>query len=474
MKSTNPWLPATSDFSNLISFESIEACIESALARLAYLGDERGVRILKLRNGLDGGREWTLEEVGRELGVSRERVRQLQAQATRELSRIATYVNSGPIDDCVKELRSFGNQVGEDLAGEGFSQAFSVAARVDQGRVTGYMNLLKLMITDNDLERQPLHVVDVCIVRALAESSGPVSVDDLPRIVRDDPGAYEAIEDWPELDLSVRLQLLLHVDVGADGSCTATEQALLRWSSTDRRLFVLTRVLREEGGPLHFTEIARRARPLLQGKLAMSDRNVHAWMDRYKDRFKWAGPGIFGLAEWDIGVRDGKIEDDLKSARRLGVGDEIALLLSELNEPVSLSYIEDHVLGRFKVNRTSVSAAIFQDKAERFVQLEGGMVALSNRYKASPSRPTSGPRRRVRVPKELRDAARSAARRKASDVSVVTDQGTAGVAPGKAAGHAVVAAALGMTDEFQILLDIAKESSMPAGMLDALEGFSQS
>ena len=336
------------------------------------------------------------------------------------------------------------------------------------------MNLLKLMITDNDLERQPLHVVDVCIVRALTESSGPVSVDDLPRIVRDDPGAYEAIEDWPELDLSVRLQLLLHVDVGADGSCTATEQALLRWSSTDRRLFVLTRVLREEGGPLHFTEIARRARPLLQGKLAMSDRNVHAWMDRYKDRFKWAGPGIFGLAEWDIGVRDGKIEDDLKSARRLGVGDEIALLLSELNEPVSLSYIEDHVLGRFKVNRTSVSAAIFQDKAERFVQLEGGMVALSNRYKASPSRPTSGPRRRVRVPKELRDAARSAARRKASDVSVVTDQGTAGVAPGKAAGHAVVAAALGMTDEFQILLDIAKESSMPAGMLDALEGFSQS
>ena len=80
----------------------------------------------------------------------------------------------------------------------------------------------------------------------------------------------------------------------------------------------------------------------------------------------------------------------------------------------------------------------------------------------------------MRVPKELRDAARSAARRKASDVSVVTDQGTAGVAPGKAAGHAVVAAALGMTDEFQILLDIAKESSMPAGMLDALEGFSQS
>ena len=473
MRNTNPWLLARSEYSSLLSFESVEACIVSTLARLGYLGDDRGVRILSLRNGLDGGRKWTLEEVGRELGVSRERVRQLQAQATRVLSRIVTYANSGPIEDCVKELRSFGDRVGEDLAGEGFSQAVAAAAGVDQGRVSAYMNLLKLMITDNDLERQPLHVVDQCIVRALTESSGPVSVDDLHRIVRNDPEACEAFEDWPELDLSIRLQLVLDVDVGADGSCTATEQTLLRWSSRDRRLFALTRVLREESGPLHFTEIARRARPLLQGKLAMSDRNVHAWLDRYKDRFKWAGPGIFGLAEWDIGVRDGKIEDDLRSARRLGVGDEIALILSEHNEPVSLSYIEDHVLGRFKVNRASVSATILQDKAGRFVQLEDGMVALSNRYKAS-SRATSGSRRRVRLPKELRAAARSAARRKASDVSAMIDQGTADVAPGKAAGHAVVAGALGMTDEFQILLDIAKESSVPASMLDALEGFSQS
>jgi RNA polymerase primary sigma factor len=45
----------------------------------------REVRILQLRYGLSGGETYTLEQVGKKLGVTRERVRQIEAQALARL-----------------------------------------------------------------------------------------------------------------------------------------------------------------------------------------------------------------------------------------------------------------------------------------------------------------------------------------------------------------------------------------------------
>ena len=46
---------------------------------------DREARVLKMRFGLDGYQPMTLEEVGREFGVTRERVRQIEAKALRKL-----------------------------------------------------------------------------------------------------------------------------------------------------------------------------------------------------------------------------------------------------------------------------------------------------------------------------------------------------------------------------------------------------
>ena len=45
----------------------------------------REQKVLRLRFGLDDGRERTLEQVGQEFGVTRERIRQIEAKALRKL-----------------------------------------------------------------------------------------------------------------------------------------------------------------------------------------------------------------------------------------------------------------------------------------------------------------------------------------------------------------------------------------------------
>ena len=461
-----------SEYSGPTVFDSVSECVNLLLATLAYISSERDAKILKLRYGLIDGKKWTLEEIGRELGISRERVRQLEARSIRKLSR-CTQLHSVKIDRCMKMLRSFGDRVGASLIDDTLSRAFSTTTGHDKGDVSSYVRLFLLAAGHSEVERQSLQAVDSCLVKALATTTASLSIGDLWDTLQDDSDANEALGAWPDLDLATRLQLVLHVEIDSDGSCMPTELTLLKLSSKERRLIALVRVIKEANEPLHFTEIARRVRALLTGTLTMSDRNVHAWLDRYKDYFKWAGPGIYGLSEWDIGVRSGNLTDNLKPARRMGIGDEIALLLSERKEPISLSYMEDHVLSRFEVNRESVYASITQDAAGRFTLMESETVALSSWVEEPRRHLTSEPRRRVRLPRTLRDAARTAAHLRASELSTLMRQDVAAITPAKATGHAVIAAALGMTQEFNILMEIAERGKVPKRMANALKGFSE-
>ena len=61
--------------------------MRKAVMDMLHVLDERELRIITLRFGLDGKKEMTLEEVGRKFKVTRERIRQLQNIALRKVRR---------------------------------------------------------------------------------------------------------------------------------------------------------------------------------------------------------------------------------------------------------------------------------------------------------------------------------------------------------------------------------------------------
>ena len=63
------------------AYSLLKEQIEEVLSSL----NEREQKVLKLRFGLEDGRARTLEEVGKEFDVTRERIRQIEAKALRKL-----------------------------------------------------------------------------------------------------------------------------------------------------------------------------------------------------------------------------------------------------------------------------------------------------------------------------------------------------------------------------------------------------
>lgn len=73
--------PFGGDPAELVCEDALRTCVRELLDQLPA----RDALVLRLRHGLDGGAPRTLDEIGRELGVTRERVRQVESKALERL-----------------------------------------------------------------------------------------------------------------------------------------------------------------------------------------------------------------------------------------------------------------------------------------------------------------------------------------------------------------------------------------------------
>lgn len=374
--SANRMPPALAEFyplaeTSLISLAHLDTASRNAMRRVG----EPDAAILKLLYGLDDGEHRTLQRVGDYFGVTRERIRQKRERALAAIRRDVEMAT--PLEETLNELTDLSERLGCTMDEKDFRTA-ALGQNDSSYMLVAYARFMRAVFGKRHKARKSLRPLDSLVIRSLgAAQSRRLTLRGAERLARADAEAAAAKRDWPKLDLELRLSLVLGVDIDDKGRLTVTEKALSRLTAQERRLGAMLRALTEEGRPLRYTEIGERVRAVLPPEISMSNRNVHAWLDRYKMHFKWVGAGTYGLAEWDMGIREARLDDSLRPARRTGIGDEIALLLYERAEPVWLGEIEEHIVSRFQVNRSSIQASIIQDKAGRFVAMEDGRVALS-------------------------------------------------------------------------------------------------
>ena len=115
-----------------IRTESVKATVKSCL-------DDRERKIIFQRFGLDGGKPKTLEEVGKQFGVTRERIRQLQNIALAKLRRALAKKEKPIVRDPIQFLKP----VSPDPTGT------SVANAISSPKATLHFGLFNSLLRDH-------------------------------------------------------------------------------------------------------------------------------------------------------------------------------------------------------------------------------------------------------------------------------------------------------------------------------------
>ncbi|HEY3364932.1 MAG TPA: sigma factor-like helix-turn-helix DNA-binding protein [Symbiobacteriaceae bacterium] len=275
--------------------QDLAGWLDSCLGHLT----ERQDRVLRLRNGLTAAHFKTLEETGKSLGVTRERIRQIESKALRRLRHPVVKRKVEGLRQVYEEILTAhgGVLLLEDIAG-------SLQAQYpDQGiepvaftRFTlklcpGLVDWGKDLWALSRIHKEKYRECETALVKELTESGVPLlQAELLDRTVKRlaDPVL------WPRdfVDTCLRSSAELALDSGRCFRQTWERSKKARW---------IVGALHQVGRPAHFTRIAVELQGMAPHLVDVSAHAVHSMLLRIPEIVR-VGAGTFALAKW--GVRE--------------------------------------------------------------------------------------------------------------------------------------------------------------------------
>lgn len=329
-----------------------------SLAAVLLAGlDSRAREIVSRRYGLKSGTAETLERIGREYGITRERVRQIQAQACRLLRAKE------------KELAPAVVMFGDIFQAHGGILAEShVAALVEErGPDTSSPTLtafcLDILPSYEYVSRDP-HFSPHWRDRDLMQPSNPSAVEIAEAVLTDEghPVTEEKllVEALARLRESAQVVLKLHLKAQLTASKRIKktpfgEWGLLLWPETNPRGVgdKAYAVMRRHNKPEHFTAITQLINEVHFDHKKANAQTVHNELIKDK-RFVLVGRGLYGLTEW--GYIPGT------------VADVISALLARAGKPLSREEVIEKVMEQRQVKKNTILLGL--QNQDRFVRTD--------------------------------------------------------------------------------------------------------
>lgn len=284
--------------------------IKTATAKLVKDLPDRARDVLIGRFGLDGKNPQTLEAIGKKYGITRERVRQIEAHGLSKLRTSPAIAHAAPIFDWLKsQVDAHAGVIGEEYflgqvlknnAHENHVRFFTeLGDDFDKGKETD--DLRSHIVTDKNAPQKIKKALEA-LHASLDEE--PLTQEEMTvRLASYVEG--EDAKNLPENVLTSWLHLSKHFAQNNLGEWGLASSPNIKPRGM-RDLAYL--VMKKHGSPLHFREVSKRIKDTT-GKKA-HEQTVHNELIKDK-RFVLVGRGMYALSEW--GYKKGVVRDVIAS-----------------------------------------------------------------------------------------------------------------------------------------------------------------
>jgi len=330
---------------------------------------EREQEIIKMRHGLSGSEKKTLEDIGKQYNVTRERIRQIENTSLKKINKNFNQTILKEIEDIANAtlsehggLMSEDNLINELLSMPGSSEDNRAAIRFILNQLLSHRFYFVKEARDyNSFWKTPEAKVDlfhetVDNIRALVNDHGlPLPLDRLMEKVQN-TDFYQNNDDLTDKVVVNFITVTKKLK-----SNPYEEWGLVEWSNiTPRRMNdKIYLVLKKNDKPMHFTEIAHTINDMKFDHRQAYPATIHNELI-LDDKYVLVGRGIYALKEW--GYKPGV------------VADVIADILKDSDKPLTKKEIIKAVLDKRMIKETTITLALMNK--DRFQRDEKGRYSL--------------------------------------------------------------------------------------------------